>query len=562
MRKILILILLAFSLTAWGTKYYVDAAGNDGTGDGSVGNPWALVSYACTQVTTPGDTIYVNPGTINESARINLARGVHLLGDSTDIPKIISTYRDASYYAVWLHNETLQDGNQSISYLHFDGSDYTAYGGIMISRRNNVDIHHCTISYFEFWGGRFLVPNSVGELSPTRASGNKFRHNTVINSAGYGANGYGGCGMDGQEDFYIGYNDFIQKNTPGLNGMPIKCVNGNIKNGKIVYNNIYQNPFTSGEHWDFSIEIWDIRGGVEIAYNYCEGSIDLSGKINVKGEYDYCAWVHHNVIGQPTQSLYEHTRGFILEAHLNNEDIIIEKNYVKNTATGLGFGQPEPSEATVFKNIRISHNIFESMGITDALATHSKGWGIKSSDPADWQTVDNWEVYNNVITAKEGTYSTMWGIMIPPMVSTNIKIRNNIVVGFDYAGVFGYNNGDPDITCDILSIENNCFYGNGNSNLPRYGNGYTPTNNTTQNNIIADPLFKSSTDFHLQSTSPCRDAGIDVSAITGGLDFLGASLYGAAYDIGAFEYQGTGRVLLIIDDKIATINYKIPLIEH
>jgi hypothetical protein len=156
----------------------------------------------------------------------------------------------------------------------------------------------------------------------------------------------------------------------------------------------------------------------------------------------------------------------------------------------------------------------------------------------------------------------MWGIMIPPMVSTNIKIRNNIVVGFDYAGVFGYNNGDPDITCDILSIENNCFYGNGNSNLPRYGNGYTPTNNTTQNNIIADPLFKSSTDFHLQSTSPCRDAGIDVSAITGGLDFLGASLYGAAYDIGAFEYQGTGRVLLIIDDKIATINYKIPLIEH
>ncbi len=148
MRKILILILLAFSLTAWGTKYYVDESGNDGTGDGSVGNPWALVSYACTQVTTPGDTIYVNPGTINESARINLARGVHLLGDSTDIPKIISTYREASYYAVWLADETVQDGNQSISYLHFDGSNYTAYGAIMISRRNNVDIHHRTITKF------------------------------------------------------------------------------------------------------------------------------------------------------------------------------------------------------------------------------------------------------------------------------------------------------------------------------------------------------------------------------------------------------------------------------
>lgn len=36
----------------------------------------------------------------------------------------------------------------------------------------------------------------------------------------------------------------------------------------------------------------------------------------------------------------------------------------------------------------------------------------------------------------------------------------------------------------------------------------------------------------------------------------------SSYDKGAFEYQGIGRVLLIIDDKIATINYKIPLIEH
>jgi hypothetical protein len=31
-----------------------------------------------------------------------------------------------------------------------------------------------------------------------------------------------------------------------------------------------------------------------------------------------------------------------------------------------------------------------------------------------------------------------------------------------------------------------------------------------------------------------------VSAITGGLDFHGASLYGAAYDIGAFEYGAIG----------------------
>jgi len=88
------------------------------------------------------------------------------------------------------------------------------------------------------------------------------------------------------------------------------------------------------------------------------------------------------------------------------------------------------------------------------------------------------------------------------------------------------------------------------------------SNDVIQNNVLAtDPEFvKPGSDFRLQSTSDAINAGIDVSAITGGTDFLGASLYGAAYDIGAFEYQR--RVLLIIDDKIATINYKIPLIEH
>src|SRR5690606_38530919 len=109
-------------------------------------------------------------------------------------------------------------------------------------------------------------------------------------------------------NFFVGYNTFSQKKTPGTNGMPIKCVNGIIRNGQIVHNNIYMNPMTSSEHWDFAIEIWDIRGGVEIAYNYCEGSIDLGGKINIKDTYDYSVWVHHNSCMQVNQAMSESTR--------------------------------------------------------------------------------------------------------------------------------------------------------------------------------------------------------------------------------------------------------------
>ena len=142
-------------------------------------------------MTTPGDVIHVKAGTYNETQRINVAKGVSLVGDSTNIPKIISTYRDASYYAVWLADETVQDGNQSISYINFNGSNFTAYGGIMVWNRSNVDIHHCTFTNFHLWGVRFYVANSEGELSPNYATGNSFRHNTVTNCAGYSSSGLG-----------------------------------------------------------------------------------------------------------------------------------------------------------------------------------------------------------------------------------------------------------------------------------------------------------------------------------------------------------------------------------
>jgi hypothetical protein len=118
MRKILILILLAFSLTAWGTKYYVDAAGNDGTGDGSSGNPWALVSYACTQASA-GDTVYVNAGTINQgTTQIVKPVGVSITGAGvTSI--ILTSYTNASSLQAAIQCAstagTTTDDNSSIS---------------------------------------------------------------------------------------------------------------------------------------------------------------------------------------------------------------------------------------------------------------------------------------------------------------------------------------------------------------------------------------------------------------------------------------------------------------
>ena len=528
--------------------YYIDPTGNDTTGDGSSGNPWASLYKATSVVTSAGNTIYVNAGTYTETNQSVLAVGVSILGaGATSI--IDFTYVSGTNFCIYAYSSSLTNGNQSISYVKITGSDHTAYGGVYVHKRNNFKIHHCTFENFNKWGVRFIYPYSQGYENPTEfCTGNEFRYNIVRDCAGN--NGgvdscFGALGIDGQDGILVEYNNFYQDRTAGSNGMPIKGVTGINRGIKIRYNNIYMGLFETGDYWDFAIELWDCRGGVEISYNYLEGSIDIGGVRNLKGSSEYSAWVHNNTIKQVSQAVREGTRGLIIEGTVRNEDIIFEKNHVLNTCAGVIWNIVGGSMSS--ERVKIRYNIFESMGLDDSQATNYKGWGIRG-DASSNGTIDDVEIYNNVFTAKEGTYSTMWGIMIFPQIITNYKIKNNIVIGFDYAGVFGYNNGDSYITCDYLWIQNNIFYGNGNSNLPRYNGDYAPTNNTTENNITTDPLFVSSTNYRLQSESPAIDAGIDVG-LTRDYDDKGVP-YNGVPDIGAYEYGALDPDIVITRARI------------
>ena len=53
---------------------YISPTGNNTTGDGTSGNPWATLTYACTQATS-GDTIFVTAGNYTETARAALPVG-------------------------------------------------------------------------------------------------------------------------------------------------------------------------------------------------------------------------------------------------------------------------------------------------------------------------------------------------------------------------------------------------------------------------------------------------------------------------------------------------------
>lgn len=79
----------------------------------------------------------------------------------------------------------------------------------------------------------------------------------------------------------------------------------------------------------------------------------------------------------------------------------------------------------------------------------------------------------------------------------------------------------------LTAANNNLWYNGGDSNPSA-----PPTWDTTP--LTSNPLFISSSDFSLQSASPCKDTGADLSS-TFTIDFLGA-IRGTSWDMGAFEY--------------------------
>ena len=122
---------------------------------------------------------------------------------------------------------------------------------------------------------------------------------------------------------------------------------------------------------------------------------------------------------------------------------------------------------------------------------------------------------------------------------TNCTFAYNAALGAGEGGALDLAYADVTIVNSII-YENTQTYGNeinigmNASAEINYSNLIMPSGATGSNNINLDPLFVDETnaDFHLQSTSPCIDAGTDV-----GLPFVGA-----APDMGCYEYGYSASV--------------------
>ena len=532
--------------------YYIAPNGNDATGNGSINNPWKTLANACNQATTRGDTIHINAGTFNETTQCNLAVGVNIIGEGTT--SIIKTSYIGS--TIYLNSNIGEpsDGNQSISYLKIDGNNFVATRGITINFRNNVEMHHLTMSNFReggiiFYGNNNAYPNPP---SVSYMSGNSVHDCNITDSSTLDANRAANVLAEGQTGFLIYNNYFSQTNMPGE-------ANGNIITSNWVKDfKVYNNTFTKnnnyyGPEWNFFLESWHFEGGCEIYNNTFNGAATIDLADIRKGTSTYGLKIYNNelIVANKTAINNDHNiQALDFEDHGAIQYIEVYNNHFKNVPTAIEIvGLVNENDTKVnIDHIKIYSNLFEDIGTTNSSWTFPI---LISGDKSDTYTGpiiwDNISIFSNtIITSNNMAYGqnrSYNGIRWYTYGNaTNIIIKNNIIQGFmSYPIAFdvaGTTPATPKI--NNISIENNLYYNNADNSIG-YG-AITITNKTEQKNIIINPLFVSSSDFHLQATSPAIDNGTYVGLLYNGL----------APDIGTYESNYTTTKLGNL-----TVNYTI-----
>lgn len=528
LKNSIILVCLLLSLRVAGTTYYIDPSGNN-SNKGTSSSPWKSLSYACSKVTTPGDIIHINAGAYYETAQSFLSVGVSIEGAGNT--SIIHSEVTSAHTLVLSSSSQGTSGNQSVSNIRMQG-DMVAYGAILVDRRSNVTIHHCEFEDFFSRGILFSGAGFTSDEIPTvYGKGNSFHDNIVTNCADYQGSGKYGSALGnleiGGEDGMVIYNNTItQKDRgPDDNGFCIKyCSNGYCK-GLKIYNNTITKPTYDNSTWDFSIELWNSRGGIEIFNNRIQGGIDIGGNTSItndQGGYGFAEKIYNNTLGfSSLQSVEEN--GIYVERGVNG-GIYVYKNLIRNLTSAIAF---YPGSEDIVKDIYFYSNVITDLGI---LGQSNFG------NTMEWSTMDGSTnvTFENINFINNTIYGGTTGNPLSGLRfyfrgdASDIIVRNNIIQGFKACPVYMETTG----SITNVSIENNIFYSNGNGNQPEYS-PETPSNLTVQNNLISNPLFISLSDFHLQSTSPAIGKGLKISGIT--TDFDGNAVNNPP-GIGAYEY--------------------------
>jgi len=258
----------------WGATYYVSPNGNDTSGNGSLAAPWKTLSNACAKVTSPGNTIYLTPGTYTDNNRCNLATGITIQGAGKFLVTITSAYNGA-YRTGYIYRNTastnpVPHGNNDISGFTLDGSNKTLSTGIWISGSDVITIHDLKFKKIKTsainlagWNGWSNYSTSTRN-PPAAYSYNNVIHNIEIDdcttqTTATNNDRLGAIGLTSLANSQI-YNVIINENYPN-HGTGIKASTGWLNGVKLYNLNIATDH---GNTDSFGLEMFNFTGNSEI----------------------------------------------------------------------------------------------------------------------------------------------------------------------------------------------------------------------------------------------------------------------------------------------------------
>lgn len=553
MKKLLTLFLGLFLLIQTnkaGTIYWA-IGGNDGSGTGTSGNPYATLHRAVAGAVS-GDICHGLPGTYTEAGQIVVPIGVNIEGEGVSTHVIVSFF-SASYHSAALFLSSTKEGtigNQFIRNIWIDGNNWTSYVGILVHCRSFVSVHDCKFTNFQASNTIFDGKNGESSTSPpaTYSTGNEYYNNLSYDCndrallAGAGGT-FGNLSLSGQQSMLIHDNTFDNRSKSTThNGDLIGAVVGFNKDMKI-YNNTMLKPRDDGNEFNCGFETWYDQGGTEwYNNNYTGGgdAIDIGFGGANKGTYGYSWYIHDNLFqlsaqpdSFPTYPKAIGSMGVQFETQLNPNagDAIIVNNHFKNLGTAVQMVE-DAHAGDAIRRVYIHNNLCENMGYANNNYGGVFYFTISTGTTLDSIFLDN----NTITTGSPGSTRAALFLEHSGGVMSNIYFRNTIVKGITSSG-YGYITFRGSVAVDHLFSQSNSLYLNTNSNNPFYFAGApTATNFTNTGNLTSNPLLDAS--FHLQTGSPAIGSGIEA---------------GYGLDRGAFPYAGI--VIPLPPNKMIHINH-------
>lgn len=573
MRKIFtIVVLLIFGLSVHAADRYIATTGSNSNA-GTLASPWATLSWACAHSTSP-DLIHVGAGTFTETSQCVLPVGVSIIGQGvTSIIKAGYVGSTAvGLLTISSSAGTPLNGNQTVSNLEFDGNGQTGHCAISSNYRNNVTITNCTILNFSDRGVSFANGGDFVGAPSYYTSGNSV-HDCIVTNCGHADpnNNYSYASLYwyGQTGFYI-YNCTVNNTAQSAgNSDLIRCA---WQSGSKVYNNVFTKPFgDNGGYWNFYSELFFTIGQFDIYGNTFNGNAALDF-VDVRPGTGNWMNIYNNLWTNPSPptATAHSVMSIDFEDYGAVQNVKIYNNHFKNVQTGVlldptgntAYGAINKvliSGQVYYEQIYIYYNLFENIG-SIPVTGYAPASAIDIKPDVNGGTegvihVANIYVDNNTIISGS-TYKGYAGVLLETLSDmTNIYVRNNIIQGFSGYPVYYYKNlSTPSGSTHY--IQDNLAYGNsgGNSvgfyNVTISGINYTPSGGIYS---TSNPLFVSSSDFHLQSTSPAINAGIHITTPAVTTDYAGVTIGSPYPEIGAYEYVGGYTLATVTTTAITSI---------